>query len=167
MLDNTNFLVKHVMWWSKLKYLSLLSPHHTSSHLTAPHHTAPHQSPHHTSTQIAPRSRQITAPHHTSLHLTTPHLISPHINTDCTSLQITTPHLMMITLPYLTGLPHLTSPHLTSPHLTSPHLCLTIPHPVVPKLLWICTRVKLEVINNKTTWVRVKSTGSKTYLSKK
>jgi hypothetical protein len=37
----------------------------------------------------------------------------------------------------------------------------------VPKLLWICTRVKWEVINNKTTWVRVKSTGSKTYLSKK
>jgi hypothetical protein len=38
---------------------------------------------------------------------------------------------------------------------------------VVPKLLWICTRVKVEVINNKTTWVRVKSTGGKTYLSKK
>jgi DNA-directed RNA polymerase subunit E'/Rpb7 len=38
---------------------------------------------------------------------------------------------------------------------------------VVPKLPWICTRVKVEVINNKTTWVRVKSTGSKTYLSKK
>jgi hypothetical protein len=38
---------------------------------------------------------------------------------------------------------------------------------VVPKLLWICTRVKVEVINNKTTWVRAKSTGSKTYLSKK
>jgi hypothetical protein len=35
--------------------------------------------------------------------------------------------------------------------------------PVVPKLLWICTRVKVEVINNKTTWVRVKSTGGKTY----
>jgi hypothetical protein len=34
-------------------------------------------------------------------------------------------------------------------------------------LLWICTRVKVEVINNKTTWVRVKSTGSKMYLSKK
>jgi hypothetical protein len=41
--------------------------------------------------------------------------------------------------------------------------------PVLPKLLWICTRVKVkvEVINNKTTWVRVKSTGGKTYLSKK
>jgi hypothetical protein len=38
---------------------------------------------------------------------------------------------------------------------------------VVPKLLWICARVKVEVINNKTTWVRVKSTGCKTYLSKK
>ena len=38
---------------------------------------------------------------------------------------------------------------------------------VVPKLLWICTRVKVEVINNKTTWVRVKSTGGKTYLNKK
>jgi hypothetical protein len=38
---------------------------------------------------------------------------------------------------------------------------------VVPKLLWICTRVKVEVINKKTTWVRVKSTGGKTYLSKK
>ena len=37
----------------------------------------------------------------------------------------------------------------------------------VNKLLWICTRVKVEVlINNKTTWVRVKSTGSKRYLSK-
>jgi hypothetical protein len=34
-------------------------------------------------------------------------------------------------------------------------------------LLWICTRVKVEVTNNKTTWVRVKSTGSKTYLSNK
>jgi hypothetical protein len=38
---------------------------------------------------------------------------------------------------------------------------------VVPKLLWICTWVKVEVINNKTTWVKVKSTGGKTYLSKK
>ena len=38
---------------------------------------------------------------------------------------------------------------------------------VVPKLLWICTRVKVEVINNKTTCVRVKSTGGKMYLSKK
>ena len=38
---------------------------------------------------------------------------------------------------------------------------------MVPKLLWICTQVKVEVINNKTTWVRVKSTGGKTYLSKK
>jgi hypothetical protein len=37
---------------------------------------------------------------------------------------------------------------------------------VVPKLLWICTRLKVEVINNKTTWIRVKSAGSKTYLSK-
>jgi hypothetical protein len=37
----------------------------------------------------------------------------------------------------------------------------------VPKLLWICTQVKVEVINNKTTWVRVKSTGGKSYLSKK
>jgi hypothetical protein len=38
----------------------------------------------------------------------------------------------------------------------------------VPKLLWICTRVKVEVIDNKTTWVwKVKSTGGKTYLSKK
>jgi hypothetical protein len=40
-------------------------------------------------------------------------------------------------------------------------------HAVVPKLLWICTQVKVEVINNKTTWVRVKSTGGKAYLSKK
>jgi hypothetical protein len=39
--------------------------------------------------------------------------------------------------------------------------------PEVPKLLWICTRVKVEVINKKTTWVIVKSTGGKTYLSKK
>jgi hypothetical protein len=38
---------------------------------------------------------------------------------------------------------------------------------VVPKLFWIYTRVKVEVINNKTTWVRVKSTGDKMYLSKK
>jgi hypothetical protein len=38
---------------------------------------------------------------------------------------------------------------------------------VAPKLLWICTRVNVEVINNKTTWVRLKSTGGKTYLSKK
>jgi hypothetical protein len=38
---------------------------------------------------------------------------------------------------------------------------------VVPKLLWICTWVKVEVINNKTTWGRVKITGGKTYLSKK
>jgi hypothetical protein len=47
------------------------------------------------------------------------------------------------------------------------YLSLTIIDSVVPKLLWICSRVKVEVINNKTTWVRVKSTGSKTYLSKK
>jgi hypothetical protein len=40
-------------------------------------------------------------------------------------------------------------------------------YPVVPKLLWICTWVKVEVINNKMTWVAVKSTGGKTYLSKK
>jgi hypothetical protein len=38
---------------------------------------------------------------------------------------------------------------------------------MVPKLLWICTRVKVEVTDNKTTSVRVKSTGGKTYLSKK
>ena len=39
---------------------------------------------------------------------------------------------------------------------------------VVPKLLiWICTWVEVEVINNKTTWVRVKSIGGKTYLRKK
>jgi hypothetical protein len=39
---------------------------------------------------------------------------------------------------------------------------------VVPKLLWICTRrVKVEVINYKTTWVRVKSAGGKRYISEK
>ena len=35
------------------------------------------------------------------------------------------------------------------------------------KLLWIYTLVKVEVINNKTTWVRVKITGGKTYLKSK
>jgi hypothetical protein len=34
-------------------------------------------------------------------------------------------------------------------------------------ILWICTRVKVQVIDNKTTWVRVKSTGGKTQLSKR
>jgi hypothetical protein len=45
----------------------------------------------------------------------------------------------------------------------SKYLQSTIPnfHPVVPKLLWICTQVKVEVINNKITRVRVKGTGIK------
>jgi hypothetical protein len=47
------------------------------------------------------------------------------------------------------------------------HTCKWMTVAMVPKLLWICTWVKVGVINNKTTWVRVKSTGSKRYLSKK